>query len=58
MAVIINEFEVVVEEQEAQPGGETEAAAGAVNPIQKLSPQDLHDVTRHEYARLTRIWAD
>ncbi len=57
MAVIINEFEVVVEPEETPE----QAGAGVARqerPPQPLSPQDLYDVTRYQYERMMRLWAD
>ncbi|MDA8018128.1 MAG: hypothetical protein MPN21_11840 [Thermoanaerobaculia bacterium] len=57
MAVIINDFEVVVETPTApaEPGADT--AAPAPSPAPKLTPHDLHELERHRMERAARVWA-
>lgn len=59
MAVIINEFEVVVEQAEAPAEGQ----AGNVEPQPKpqpqpqLTPQDIYDIVHRQFERMVRVWA-
>jgi hypothetical protein len=59
MAVIINEFEVVVEQPSkasAEPGVEERAEGG--EPPQGLTPMDFDAVLRQRLERLLRVRAD
>ena len=55
MAVIINEFEVVVDEpqEEPEPGREREMTS----PLPALVPLDVVDVVRRHRERLARLHA-
>lgn len=55
MAVIINEFEVVVDSPEEQPAQEAAPAEQAPTPA--LTPQDLRDVLCHQMERRARLRA-
>lgn len=56
MAVIIDDFEVVVETPEAVPATDTPAdQAEASAP--RLAPQDIAEIERRRLERLDRIWA-
>jgi hypothetical protein len=55
MAVIINEFEVVVDSPEEQPAQET--APAEQGPAPSLTPQDIRDVLRHQMERRARLRA-
>jgi hypothetical protein len=59
MAVIINEFEAVVEpprRPESEPGVEVRPAGKDVVP--SLTPLDMEDVLRRRLERLVRLLAD
>lgn len=53
MAVIINEFEVVVEPTEEPTEGEAEY----IEPQPQLTPQDIHNIIERRIGRVARIWA-
>jgi len=57
MAVIINDFEVVVEPPTgpAEAGAETASPAPPATP--RLTPNDLHDLERHRLERAARVCA-
>lgn len=60
MAVIINEFEVVVEPpasaaSDPEIGSSTDQQAA---PVQVISPHDMQSVMRMQYERLLRVRAD
>lgn len=52
MAVVINEFEVVVE----KPQQQQEQPVAMPQPAQ-LAPRDVADIVRHQAERLARLWA-
>ena len=59
MSVIINEFEVVVDDQSEQLPS-AQAAAGDQNQPQApppVSPSDIRDIMRRQLARMERLWA-
>ena len=55
MPVIINDFEVVVEEPPARDGGNTPAQNAPPSP---LRPEDIERIRRHYVQRLRRVHAD
>ena len=55
MAVIINEFEVVVDERQEEPEGEPAPKESA--PLPSLVPLDVGDVVRRHRERLGRLEA-
>lgn len=57
MAVIINDFEVVVEAPTgaAEPGADT--ASPPPMPAPQLTPHDLCDLERHRMERAARVFA-
>lgn len=54
MSVIINEFEVVVEEPE-KPSEEELKTTESSPPL--LTPHDIRNIIRHQERRMVRIWA-
>lgn len=57
MPVIINEFEVVVDQPPQQQGVQTQAQAGAAAPA-SLNPQAVFDLLRHQAGRMLRLKAE
>ena len=60
MAVIINEFEVVVDPastEASEPGTGTDTATEQAE-TQQISPQDLHNILCQQYQRMLRVQAD
>jgi hypothetical protein len=58
MAVIIDDFEVVIEPPPApEEGTETEAESQAAVPAPLLRPHDLAEIERRRMERLYRVWA-
>jgi hypothetical protein len=57
MAVIINEFEVVVDSPEEQPAQAAAPAEQGPGAGPALTPQDIRDVLRHQMERRARLRA-
>ena len=56
MAVIINEFDVILAEpEEASPDNVMTQPTSVSGP--KLTPQDIYDIVQRRIDRMTRIWA-
>ncbi len=56
MAVIINEFDFVMEEQ-ADVTPEPEAQQGAPTAPQPTMVKDIHDIIDQQAGRMARVWA-
>jgi len=60
MSVIINDFEVVVDQPSNEESGEANDVATETGKGEapQLSPQDLHNVMCQQYQRMLRVYAD
>lgn len=56
MPVIINDFEVVVDEP-SQPAEDTAAPSSQPAPAPMLTPQDLQQIARYHLSRQIRVRA-
>lgn len=57
MSVIINEFEIVMDNKQEEPPVEGDAAADKAQAPPQLAPGDVRDIVRHQLARFERLWA-
>ncbi len=57
MAVIINDFEIILEPPASAPEGPNREPAGEDTAQQKLTPHDLDSILRHRIERSLRLWA-
>ena len=57
MAVIINDFEIVVEQPPERSGGEEDGAA-AEGQSSQPTPQDIEMILRRQMERTARVHAD
>ncbi len=58
MAVVINDFEITLEEPDAE-AATAEVVPAEVMPAEKVRfrPLDMEDVQRQQFERLLRVWA-
>ena len=57
MSVIINEFEVVMDNKQDESSTNGEEQAEEMAPSPQLAPSDIRDIVRHQMVRLERLWA-
>ena len=57
MSVIINEFEIVMDNKENKAPAEGAATTEEAQAPPPLAPSDVRDIVRHQMARLERLWA-
>ena len=57
MSVIINEFEIVMDNKQEETTSESPTTAEEAQAPTLPSPGDIRDIVQHQLARLERLWA-
>jgi hypothetical protein len=57
MSVIINEFEIVVDDQQDTAPMDQAATTEPAQAPPPLASSEVRDIVRHQLARLERLWA-